>query len=144
MHRWAALAVALALFVLLSAAGDKPSGAGAATLAPSAWCGGSQSWQSARQDVGRLVRVRARVVRAFYAFSSSGRPTFLDLGHAYPSRSRLTILIWGRDRVNFPRAPERMFRRGTLLCGQGVVSTYRGVPQIEVALWDAEGRLLSF
>jgi DNA/RNA endonuclease YhcR with UshA esterase domain len=37
-----------------------------------------------------------------------------------------------------------MFRAGTLICVQGIVSTYRGVAQIEVGLWDPQDRLLSF
>ena len=31
------------------------------------------------------------------------------------------------------------FRRGRLVCAQGFVQRFRGVPQIEVALWDARG-----
>ncbi len=109
------------------------------------WCQGSETWQSARRSDGRLpVRVKARIAGVSYSKSSTGRPTFIDLGHAFPKQARLTLVIWGRDRLNFPRAPERMFRRGQLVCAQGFVSWYRGVAQIEVALWDAEGRLLSF
>jgi hypothetical protein len=79
-----------------------------------------------------------------YARSSNGRPTFINLGAAYPNPNRLTILIWGEDRPNFPRAPERMFGPGQTICAQGRVTLYRGVSEIEVALWDAQGRLLSF
>jgi hypothetical protein len=89
------------------------------------------------------VRVKARVSQATYARTSAGGPTFLDLGNRYPNRNRLTLLIWGRNRTNFPSAPERMFRRGRLVCAQGVVSTYRGVPQIEVAVWDSARRMMS-
>lgn len=109
-----------------------------------AWCTGSVSWRAARSQIGELVRVKGRVVRSAYASGSAGKPTFLDLGSAYPKRNRLTLLIWGRNRRNFPSAPERMFRRGRLVCAQGFVQRYRGVPQIEVALWDTKGRLLSF
>jgi hypothetical protein len=106
------------------------------------WCAGAVSWSTARRRVGRTVRVKARVVRAYYASSSSGRPTFLDLGHPYPSRSRLTLLIWGSDRDNFPSAPERMFRQGRLVCAQGTVTLYRGVPEIQLSVWDAVNRLI--
>jgi hypothetical protein len=37
-----------------------------------------------------------------------------------------------------------MFPRGTWICAQGVVTSYRGVAEIEVALWDARGRVLTF
>jgi DNA/RNA endonuclease YhcR with UshA esterase domain len=110
----------------------------------STWCAGSQSWTSVRRHLGDPVRVKARIASVAYARSSSGRPTFLNLGHAYPSSGRVTVVIWGEDRGNFPRAPERMFRRGMTICVQGIATQYRGVPQIEVALWDPKGRLLSF
>ena len=119
---------------------------GHTTAQPSAaartWCAGAVSWTSARKHLGSSVRVKAHVVRAYYASSSSGRPTFLDLGHAYPSKSRLTLLIWGSERGHFPSAPELMFRRGRLVCAQGTVTLYRGVPEIELSLWDPVDRLI--
>jgi hypothetical protein len=108
------------------------------------WCAGSQPWTSVRRHLGDPIRVKARVASVAYARSSNGRPTFINLGRAYPSSQRVTVVIWGEDRVNFPRAPERMFRRGTTICVQGIATQYRGVPQIEVALWDPAARLLSF
>jgi hypothetical protein len=145
MKRWLSLGITAAVLALVGL-GDHPHPAkgGNDPRSSAAWCGGSQAWQAARRHMGEPFRVRARVASVHYAASSSGRPTFLDLGHAYPSRNRLTVLIWGRNRSNFPRPPERMFRRGTVICAQGVLTSHRGVPEIEVALWDADGRLLSF
>jgi hypothetical protein len=142
LKRWLCAALALVSVGLVSAPPATPHSA--ARSSGSAWCNGSESWRAARASVGEPIRVRARVVRSYYASTTSGRPTFIDLGHAYPSRSRVTILIWGRNRVNFPRAPELMFRPGTLVCAQGVVELYRGVPEIEVVLYDSRDRLLSF
>jgi hypothetical protein len=109
-----------------------------------AWCSGSQSWTTARGSVGQPVRLKGRVASVFYARSSRGRPTFIDVGYAYPNLRRVTLVIWGSDRVNFPSPPERMFRRGQVICAQGVPNLYRSVVQIEVGIWDAESRLLSF
>jgi hypothetical protein len=134
--------VAVLAVTLVAVVSDAPASVSPARS--SAWCSGAISWQSARQHVGQPVRVKARVVTAFYARSSRGRPTFLNLGYAYPDTRRLTVLVWGRNRVNFPRAPEQMFRAGTTICAQGVVKRYRGVAEIEVALWDPQDRLLSF
>jgi hypothetical protein len=64
------------------------------------------------------------------------------MGRGYPSPGRVTLVIWGRDRGNFPFAPER-YLRGRVVCAQGVVRLYRGVPQITVAIWDATENLLS-
>jgi len=88
--------------------------------------------------------VKARVTSTHYARSSRGRPTFIDLGRTYPDPRRVTIVIWGEDRTNFPQPPEQMFRRGRLICAQGAPSLYRGTVQIEVGVWDPESRLLSF
>jgi hypothetical protein len=129
-----------ATFILVAVLVTRPPVAHART---SGWCEGSESVSAARHDLGVPIRVKARVLRAFWARASTGRPTFLDLGYTYPSPRRLSVVIWGSDRVNFPRAPERMFRAGTLVCVQGIASLYRGVVQIRVGIWDAEEHLLS-
>jgi hypothetical protein len=141
--RFLLLFLILCTFIGAAAKAVPTSTAAAMPLRLTAWCGGSESWQSAGRKTGRLVRVKARVVSAVYARSSSGRPTFINLGHSYPNPNRLTLLIWGRNRANFPAAPERMFRRGRLVCAQGIVTRYRGVPEIEVAIWDPAARLMS-
>ena len=108
----------------------------------SSWCAGALTWSQARARVGRVVKLKARVAGALYAASSNGQPTFIDLGRRYPNPGRLTLLIWGRSRVNFPTAPERMFRGGTTVCARGRVSLYRGVPEIELSRWNASARML--
>ena len=125
-------------------AGSGQATADPSTSASAAWCQGSQSWQSVRRSLGNPIRVKARVASVRYASSSNGRPTFLNLGNAYPNPSRVSVLIWGTNRRNFPRAPERMFPRGQTVCVQGLAEMYRGSPQIEVSLWDPASRLLSF
>lgn len=134
-----------ALLVLLVAVGVSPGSAQAAPASESratAWCSGAVSWQTAARRVGSVVRVKARVASGVFARSSNGRPTFLNLGNAYPNPSRLTVIIWGRNRSRFPRAPEAMFRPGTVVCVQGLVETYRGVAEIESRRWDAQARVL--
>jgi len=115
-----------------------------APAANAAWCKGGMSVVAARASVGKLVRVKGRVASVYYARSSRGSPTFIDLQFVYPDRRRLTLVIWAEDRINFPSAPERMFRRGRVVCAQGRVGRYRGAAQIEVSLWDAAGRLITF
>jgi hypothetical protein len=96
----------------------RPSASHASSQA-AAWCHGSQAWQTLRASVGVLVRVKARIAHVTYASATAGRPTFIDPGHAYPNANRLSLVIWGENRVNFPRAPERMFRpdRSSVLKG---------------------------
>jgi endonuclease YncB( thermonuclease family) len=127
----------------LSSVSTRPRSAGGGSTATGEWCAGAIDWQAARAGVGEAVRVRAPVVRAHYARTSNGRPTFVDLGRGYPDPGRLTVLIWGRSRANFPSAPEEMFPPGEPICVEGTVSTHRGVAQIQVARWDPDGRLLA-
>jgi DNA/RNA endonuclease YhcR with UshA esterase domain len=102
---------------------------GSSPQARSASCAGAVGWQNARHVVGRTGTIRGRVAGTKYASSSNGSPTFLDLGVAYPSPRRFTVVIWGRNRARFG-APERRYR-GRTICVRGFVSTYRGLPQIE-------------
>src|SRR3954462_7898335 len=92
------LAVA-ALFSGVLASGSTTASAAATR----AWCPSSFSWKKARANVGDPIRIKGLVARVFYARSSPGRPTFIDIGAAYPKKSRVTLVIWAEDRVNFPR-----------------------------------------
>ena len=143
-YRTRTLIALLAFVVTFAFAAAAPQAGRAAEARASAWCPSATTWQVARTRVGDTVRLKARVASVYFARSARGRPTFIDLGFAYPNPRRLTLLIWGRDRSNFPTAPERMFRPGTLVCAQGVIASYRGVAQMEVGVWDARARLLSF
>jgi DNA/RNA endonuclease YhcR with UshA esterase domain len=54
------------------------------------------------------------------------------VGKAYPDSTRFTVLIWGENRGKFPAPPEQMYR-GKTVCVSGLVTTYQGVGEIEVA-----------
>ena len=43
-------------------------------------CKGAISWSAARSAVGRTVTVKGPVADTYYARSSNGSPTFLNLG----------------------------------------------------------------
>jgi hypothetical protein len=124
--------------VLASAAIAGPAAAGPAhsrAVSPTrpifsvAACSNSVSWQRARWLVGRTATIRGRVVGSYFASSSSGQPTFLDMGNRYPNPNRFTVLIWRENRGTFGGSPERRFR-GRSICVRGVVQSYRGVPEI--------------
>ena len=88
------------------------------------------SWDEARSFVGQLKTVCGPVAETFYATSSSGKPTFLNIGRDFPNPDRFTVVIWERNRSNFPTAPEQLYR-GKTICVSGVVDTFKGVVQIE-------------
>ena len=95
----------------------------------SASCAGAVSWQNASRLIGRTATVRGRVAGTKYASSSTGSPTFLNIGVDYPSSRRFTVVIWGRNRAGFG-APERTYRARTI-CVRGYVGSYRGLPQMQ-------------
>ncbi len=109
------------------------SGTAAAQRAPTnvralLTCRGATSWQRASTVVGRVATIQGRVAGTRYAASTSGSPTFLNVGVDYPNPNRLTVLIWGENRAAFGR-PEVRYR-GRSVCVRGLVQNYRGVPEI--------------
>lgn len=82
--------------------------------------------------MGKTVTLYGKVVDTEYASSSNSRPTFLDLGAAYPDSSRLSVVIWGKNRKNFSSAPES-FYKGKTIAVTGEVYKYDGVCNIEVS-----------
>ena len=89
-------------------------------------------WSEAERHVGETVTVEGPVISAVHAESSDGQPTFLNVGRDYPNPDRLAVVIWGDDRLAFPKTPENMYD-GKIIRVTGVVDLYEGVPQIEVS-----------
>ena len=118
--------IALSILVAVVAT---PAIGNAETTRSSVSCQGAISWTAARSAVGRVATVKGPVVDTAYARSSSGSPTFLNLGRPYPSSLRFTVVIWSENRARFG-TPETRYR-GRTICVRGQVSTYRGLPQIE-------------
>lgn len=83
----------------------------------------------AANHVGEQARVCGIVASAKYASRSRGAPTFLNLGQPYP-RQVFTAVIWGSDRSKLTYPPESL--RGSSICVRGLISLYRGKPQIIV------------
>jgi hypothetical protein len=100
-----------------------------APAATSATCNGAVSWQRARSLVCQRATVRGRIVDSYFARSSSGQPTFLNMGNAYPNSNRFTVVIWRENRSSFGGSPVTRFR-GRTVCVTGLVQTYGGVPEI--------------
>jgi hypothetical protein len=95
-------------------------------------------WSTAKRHVGDYVRVRGGVVKITTARGERGKPTFLDLGHAYPNRNRFTAVVWNKDREDMlvPWPEEARFFLGKEQCFEGRVYLYRGVPNMRVSLFD--------
>ncbi len=93
------------------------------------------SWRDAANYVGADVTIQGPVAGTYYASSTNGQPTFLNIGVDYPNDCRLTVLIWGRNRSNFSSAPETLYSGSTIEV-TGTVYIYEGLPQIEIVSPD--------
>ncbi len=86
-------------------------------------------WYRAKRYAGLTRTVKGPVKGAKYASSTTGRPTFLNIGRNYPDRSRFTVVIWGKDRSAFPARPE-VFYRGKTVLATGTIRMYQGSAQM--------------
>ncbi len=88
-------------------------------------------WYQAKRHVGERRAVKGQVKSTSHAKSSSGRPTFINVGKKYPNKARFTIVIWGKHRANFPFKPEVKYRGKTLIA-TGRIRLYRGSAEMFV------------
>jgi len=94
-------------------------------------CSAAISWKEATGHVGENGTVQGPVVSAVCATSSSGEPTFLNIGLDYRDPGRFTALIWGENRDPFPEPPEQAYA-GKTVCVTGSIDEYQGVAEIIV------------
>lgn len=81
----------------------------------------------AAKHVGENATVCGVVAGVHTATSSKGSPTFVNLDKTYPNQV-FTILIWGSDQDKFTPAPASW--QGKNVCATGVITLYRGSPEI--------------
>lgn len=117
--------IVTALIATTIAVSTSPIAASASTTVS---CRGAASWTRAVSLEGSVATLTGRVASTKFASSSTGSPTFLDIGHAYPNANRLSIVIWIENRAAFGR-PEIRYR-GRTVCVRGLVSDYNGSPEI--------------
>ena len=72
---------------------------------------GAISWDEAKDHIGDRTTVYGPVAGTKYGATSSGRPTWLNIGKDYPSSERFVVIIWGDNRGNFPQPPESYYCR---------------------------------
>ncbi|HEX4520347.1 MAG TPA: hypothetical protein VH063_12270 [Gaiellaceae bacterium] len=116
------------LTIVASLAALKASGTVAHHAGARSACVGARSWLVAGSLIGRNVTIKGPVVETYFAASSTGSPTFLDIGRSYPDAHRVQVVIWIESRATFGR-PEVRYR-GRTICVRGLVSSYDGVLEI--------------
>ena len=80
--------------------------------------------------IGEEKTVCGKVVSTYYARSSNGAPTFLNLDRPHPNQI-FTAVIFEENRDNFRGAPERIYKNRDI-CVTGMIVEYKGIPQIVV------------
>lgn len=84
----------------------------------------------AKYHVGEECKVCGTVVSTKYNQKGKGSPTYINLDKKFPNHV-FTITIWGDDRKNFGFEPELELMK-KVICVQGVVKTFKNVPQMSL------------
>ncbi|MBX7226676.1 MAG: DNA/RNA non-specific endonuclease [Chitinophagales bacterium] len=82
----------------------------------------------AKYFFGQNATICGKVVAAKYKENGKTNPTYIDLDKKWPE-SVFSIIVFGKDRVNFSYKPEE-FLYNKKVCITGEVGEYKGVPQI--------------
>lgn len=89
------------------------------------------STHDAPQYIGKQATVCGLVASVKLAMKTGGAPTFINFDKPNPDQT-FTVLIWGIDRPKFASAPESTFVAGKRVCVSGLVTDYKGKPEIVV------------
>lgn len=94
---------------------------------------GAIPWDKVKEyGDGEDIIVYGTVESASYASDSKGKPTFLNIGNAYPNTNRFQVIIWGENRSNFSDTPETYYL-GEMVLVSGELEYYNGIPEIEIS-----------
>lgn len=92
-------------------------------------CGEPLPWTLARERVGEAVAIAGPVARVAVRDDVRGRPVFITIGQAFPSRQRVDLVIWQGERDEFlPLLGQDL--EGRDVCVFAEVSQREGVPQM--------------
>jgi hypothetical protein len=106
-------------------------GGGATTPGSIATCPSAIPWSDAKNHIGSHATIVGPVIQTNYASSTSGAPTFLDVGKASPDPARVEVEIWGWSRSRFPTPPEAEYANKTI-CVTGSIDLDRSSARIIV------------
>lgn len=92
-------------------------------------CGEPLPWTLARERAGEVVAIAGPVVRVAVRDDVRGRPVFITVGQAFPSRQRVDLVIWQGERAKFQPLLDQGLE-GRDVCAFAAVSERDGIPQL--------------
>lgn len=106
----------------------------------SLYCATPLPWTDVREHVGETVTVVGPYVAMTAKRDFAGSPLWMDMGEPYPSKNRVSIVIWGANWAKFDLRALDLERLRYLsddlgsphICVRGKISLYKGVVQIEI------------
>ncbi len=90
--------------------------------------------EDVNKHIGDSVTVCGKVYTARYMDAAKDKPTFLNIGAAYPNQV-LTVVIWDGVRQQFHGKPEILFANKEI-CITGRIQLYKDKPQIVIDKTD--------
>lgn len=80
------------------------------------------------QHIGDSVQVSGKIFSGKWLQGATNRPTLLNMGALYPNQL-LTVVIWGKDRMNFDYPPDKeLIGKEVRLTGK--LELYNSKPQL--------------
>lgn len=103
-------------------------------------CDSPLDWRDASKNIGRIVTIVGPMLSSKAKPDVAGSPLWIDVGGVFPTKNRLSVVIWGRNWLGFHLPSldaERWVSSGDgssspYICMRGKVEVYKGVPQIEL------------
>lgn len=88
-------------------------------------------WGDYSDFIGETTMVTGPVADISILNDSNGSPSFIDLGEAYPSTDRFTIVIW-EEHYDDVATVLNEISVNDIIYVEGCIEMYDGIPQIEV------------
>lgn len=90
----------------------------------------SQLWYNAGNHIGETCTIAGPVVNVYQARDANGMPIFVDIGDAYPSDNRVTLVIWAEHYDDFAEMLSAVDHGGAWLSVTSYLDVYEGSLQM--------------
>lgn len=90
----------------------------------------SHLWYNAGDRIGETCTVAGPVVDVYQAKDANGMPIFIDIGAAYPSNNRVTLVVWGEHYDDFAEMINAVDHGNAWLSVTSYLEVYEGSLQM--------------